>query len=122
MKSKEEPKLDTVGKEFYENADMIITVIRSKEEIEQLANKYSSLGQAAGLTHREYTLENIAYRRGYEQCQEDMADKKYTEEDLRNAIDMARMLSHVACLEEGEHRIKYSNTEDEIINSLNKQD
>ena len=48
--------------------------------------------------------------------------KKYTKEDLRNAIDMARMLSHVACLEEGEHRIKYSNTEDEIINSLNKQD
>ena len=96
--------------------------MRSKEEIEQLANKYSSLGQAAGLSNREYTLENIAYRRGYEQCQEDMADKKYTEEDLRNAIDMARMLSHVACLEEGEHRIKYSNTEDEIINSLNKQD
>ncbi len=53
---------------------------------------------------------------------EDMADKKYTEEDIREAIDMARMLSHVSCLEEGEHRIKYSNAEDEIINSLNKQD
>ncbi len=49
--------------------------MRSKEEIEQLANKYSSLGQAAGLSNREYTLENIAYRRGYEQCQEDMADE-----------------------------------------------
>ena len=48
--------------------------------------------------------------------------KKYTEEDIREAIDMARMLSHVACLEEGEHRLKYSNTEDDIINSLNKQD
>jgi hypothetical protein len=79
MKSKEEPKLDTVGKEFYETADMTITVIRSKEEIEQLANKYSSLGQAAGLTHREYTLENIAYRRGYEQCQEDMLEFLETE-------------------------------------------
>jgi hypothetical protein len=73
------PKLDTVGKEFYETADMTITVIRSKEEIEQLANKYSSLGQAAGLTHREYTLENIAYRRGYEQCQEDMLEFLETE-------------------------------------------
>jgi len=55
------------------------------------------------------------------QCQEDM-DKKYTEEDIREVIDMARMLSHVSCLEDGEHRLKYSNTEDDIINSLNKQD
>jgi hypothetical protein len=50
-----------------------------------------------------------------------MADKKYTEEDIREAIDMARQLSHVSCLEDGEHRLKYSNTEDDIINSLNKQ-
>jgi hypothetical protein len=89
--------------------------------------------------------------RGYTQCQEDMAttkefmsketldelfdlhddddfidgvmaDKKYTEEDIREAIDMARQLSHVSCLEDGENRLKYSNTEDDIINSLNKQD
>jgi hypothetical protein len=52
----------------------------------------------------------------------DMAYKKYTEEDIKEAIDMARMLSHVSCLEDGEHRLKYSNTEDDIINSLNKQD
>jgi vacuolar-type H+-ATPase catalytic subunit A/Vma1 len=56
------------------------------------------------------------------QCQEDMKDKKYTEEDIKKAIDMARMLSHVSCLEEGEHRLKYSNTEEAIIQSLNKQD
>jgi hypothetical protein len=51
-----------------------------------------------------------------------LEDKKYTEEDIREAIDMARQLSHVSCLEDGEHRLKYSNTEDDIINSLNKQD
>jgi hypothetical protein len=45
--------------------------MKTKEEIEQLADRYSAIGQGAGLTHREYTLENIAYRRGYEQCQED---------------------------------------------------
>ena len=56
------------------------------------------------------------------QCQEDMKDKKYTEEDIKKAIDMARMLSHVSCLEDGEHRLKYSNTEEDIINSLNKRD
>jgi hypothetical protein len=50
------------------------------------------------------------------------SNKKYTEEDIREAIDMARQLSHVSCLEDGEHRLKYSNTEDDIINSLNKQD
>ena len=60
--------------------------------------------------------------KGYTQCQEDMGDKKYTEDDLREAIDMARMLSHVSCLEDGEHRLKYSNTEEDIIKSLNKQD
>ena len=31
MKSKEEPKLDTVGKQFYETADMTITVKRQEE-------------------------------------------------------------------------------------------
>jgi hypothetical protein len=66
--------------------------------------------------------EQEGYIKGYTQCQEDMADKKYTEEDIREAIDMARQLSHVSCLEDGEHRLKYSNTEDDIINSLNKQD
>jgi len=55
--------------------------MKTQEEIEELADKYSALGQGAGLTYREAKLENIAYRRGYEQCQEDMADKKYTEED-----------------------------------------
>jgi len=87
--------------------------MKTKEEIEKLAEKH----------YTQITLsERTAFKLGYTQCQEDMADKKYTEEDIREAIDMARMLSHVACLEEGEHRLKYSNTEDEIINSLNKQD
>jgi hypothetical protein len=86
--------------------------MKTKEEIEQLAA-------------REYWRNNVESRsfiKGYTQCAEDMADKKYTEEDIREAIDMARMLSHVSCLEDGEYRLKYSNTEEDIINSLNKQD
>jgi hypothetical protein len=82
--------------------------MKTKEEIEQLA--------------MDIAMTPLNFIQGYTQCQEDMADKKYTEEDIREAIDMARMLSHVACLEEGEHRLKYSNTEDDIIKSLNKQD
>jgi hypothetical protein len=49
-------------------------------------------------------------------------DKKYTEENIREAIDMARMVSHVSCFDDVEYRLKYTNTEDDIINSLNKED
>ena len=46
------------------------------------------------------------------QCQEDMADKKYTEEDLHNLLRARRQL--------------YSHTDENVlkvfINSLNKQD
>ena len=56
---------------------------------------------------------------GLQLVDEGIVDSKYTEDDIREAIDMARMLSHVSCLEDGEHRLKYSNTEDDIIKSLN---
>jgi hypothetical protein len=116
--------------------------MKTKEEIDEVYKKlYLSLDDSP---HYH------TWVRGYTQCQEDMAttkefmsketldeffdlhddddfidegsNKKYTEEDIREAIDMARQLSHVSCLEDGEHRLKYSNTEDDIINSLNKQD
>jgi hypothetical protein len=117
--------------------------MKTKEEIEQLAEKYAEGYRCPATNENEYCKHDIisAYNNGYTQCQEDMADeildelekftieyeksmadKKYTEEDIREAIDMARMLSHVSCLEDGEHRLKYSNTEEDIINSLNKQD
>jgi hypothetical protein len=101
--------------------------MKTKEEIDEVYKKlYLSLDDSP---HYH------TWVRGYTQCQEDVfksslvntlrrlyTDKKYTEEDIREAIDMARQLSHVSCLEDGEHRLKYSNTEDDIINSLNKQD
>ena len=46
--------------------------MKSKEEIEKLAKEYSDIGKEAGFTRKEYTLENIAYKKGYTQCQEDM--------------------------------------------------
>jgi hypothetical protein len=118
--------------------------MKTKEEIEKLADK--------AINKEGYTTDDfiIGFEQGYTQCQEEMAttkefmsketldelfdlhddddfidegsNKKYTDEDIREAIDMARQLSHVSCLEDGEHRLKYSNTEDDIINSLNKQD
>lgn len=46
--------------------------MKTQQEIEQLANEYSNIGKEAGFTRKEYTLENIAYKKGYTQCQEDM--------------------------------------------------
>jgi hypothetical protein len=98
--------------------------MKSKEEIEQLA--FLEYPRLINDPYNPMVDDNADERKiwinAYTQCQEDMADKKYTEEDIREAIDMARQLSHVSCLEDGEHRLKYSNTEDDIINSLNKQD
>ena len=60
--------------------------MKTQEEIEELADKYSALGQGAGLTYREGKLENIAYRRGYEQCQQDVADEMVR---LKNAVQLS---------------------------------
>jgi hypothetical protein len=49
---------------------------------------------------------------GYEQCKTDMADKKYTEEDLENAFNSGRG-----------HGVPDNIKDfDSFINSLNKQD
>jgi hypothetical protein len=63
--------------------------VKTQEEIEELADKYSALGQGAGLTYREAKLENIAYRRGYEQCQEDMAEEiVQLKKSIQKAVDL----------------------------------
>lgn len=98
--------------------------MKSREEIEQLAFlEYPRLiNDPYNPMEDDNAYERQIWIDAYTKCQEDIVDKKYTEEDIREAIDMARQLSHVSCLEDGEHRLKYSNTEDDIINSLNKQD
>ena len=92
-----------------------------QETLEEAALNIIPDRSTAGWIDSFGATERIGFIKGAK-WQQDNTDKKYTEEDIREAIDMARMLSHVSCLEEGEHRIKYSNTEDDIINSLNKQD
>lgn len=49
---------------------------------------------------------------GYTQCQEDMANKKYTEEDIRKAITFGQ----------GMELWKEEKQIEDFINSLNKQD
>jgi hypothetical protein len=88
--------------------------MKSKEEIEQLADEYSEIGKGSGLTFKEHTLENIAFINGYTQCQEDMADKKYNLEDIKKAFLNG-------CVSERRFTRRSSELES-YINSLNKQD
>jgi hypothetical protein len=55
--------------------------MKTKEEIEQLAEKH----------YTQITLsQRTAFKLGYTQCQEDMADMKYTEEDVINIVNKSR--------------------------------
>jgi hypothetical protein len=58
------------------------------------------------------TTYTVAYKKGYTQCQKDMAKKKYTEEDIRKAITFGQ----------GIELWKEENQIEDYINSLNKQD
>jgi hypothetical protein len=91
--------------------------MKSKEEIEKLAkNLYP-------ISHNPQQIiegfERVAFKKGYMQCQEDMANKKYTEEDIRKVIDETIKACNISQKE------SYGDLEidtDKIINSLNKQD
>jgi len=56
--------------------------MKTKEEIEKLAEKYAD-GYSTDEAHASY----IAFQDGYFKCQEDMANKKYTEEDIQKVLD-----------------------------------
>ena len=66
--------------------------MKSREEIEQLANEeYKDK-----LHNPFFTAAPMGYIKGYTQCQEDMADKKYTEEDMLkcwNTLMVAQVLN-----------------------------
>ena len=96
--------------------------MKSKEEIEQLAeqlyveplNKEGEIRTHTPKSGGMFGFKKFkkAFTLGYTQCQEDMADKKYTEEDLRQAMITALVSNSVKGLKDIE----------DYINSLNKQD
>jgi hypothetical protein len=79
--------------------------MKTKEEIEQLAeNLYfhvDGFEEEISEGKRHYIL-------GYTQCQKDMVDKKYTEDNIYMALEFGRSHS--------------SMTDKQFIESLNKQD
>ena len=58
------------------------------------------------------TTYTVAYKKGYTKCQEDMADKKYTEED------MLKLWNTLMVAMTNKNPIFFK----DYINSLNKQD
>lgn len=78
--------------------------MKSKEEIEELV-----LEKFKNKMYNPFF--NVAFVEGYMQCQEDIADKKYTEDDLKKAMNYASQITN--------NKMKYIK---DYINSLNKQD
>jgi elongation factor P--beta-lysine ligase len=79
--------------------------MKTKKEIEQLAEKFYN----KSTSDFEIYLLNIGFVDGYNQCQEDNKDKKYTEKDMMKAFEYGKTLQPFDCFED-------------FINSLNKQD
>jgi hypothetical protein len=85
----------------------------NQEEIEKLAE--NQIPYSGDIKFAEITqTKRVFYGKGYTQCQEDMADKKYTEEDMLKAFEKGALYGTTQ-----NGNTHYFN---EVINSLNKQD
>jgi hypothetical protein len=79
--------------------------MKSREEIDELYHKYWD-----DFSNKyDDNLHYYSFVEGYTQCQEDMGDKKYTELQLRSAMEGAMVFSKLKQITE-------------YIISLNKQD
>ena len=98
--------------------------MKTKEEIEQLADIY---GTSKDAYDREYIsiVQRNSFIDGYTQCQEDMADKKYTDEDMiKFAFDTYCYISGIMKVPFNQVSENRTHAEDNLkvfINSL-KQD
>jgi len=91
--------------------------MKSKEEIEKLAESYLQKNKYNFDNWKEIEHVKKTFIDTYTQCQEDMADKKYTLKDLKEAFKQSRQ----AKIFEKDMPPVWESFED-YINSLNKQD
>lgn len=96
------------------------TNMKTKKEIEQLAQEIHYEFQNQGLDANGCFNQYQGYIKGYSQCQEDMTDMKYTEEDIRKAIQVG-ISAEAGDYPEGWGYKLGITLEDYYINSLNKQ-
>ena len=90
------------------------TNMKTKEEIDELYYKYWEDFN----DKYDDNLHYYSFVEGYLQCQEDMADKKYTEADIRKAFNAGVAWGRADYIGINQPFA----VEDEFINSLNKQD
>lgn len=94
--------------------------MKTQEEIQEFAEKYADGYRCPPTNEDEYCKHDIisAYNNGYIQCQKDNADKKYTEEDIKEmALDY---IINTGCLPK---TIKeWQNALWKFYESLNKED
>ena len=100
--------------------------MKSKEEIERLAEKVyrefpSEQKDVIGHFNRDINChrKRKAFVKGYTQCQKDMAEKKYTEEDLKKAFKFYAY-AHISQQPHSYEKLEQDYLQ--FINSLNKQD
>ena len=86
--------------------------MKTQQEIKDLADKW-----LAETPIKEWWIAENGFIKGYTQCQEDMADRKYTEE----AMLFAFVHGGTKFEENKDASILHKNFK-ELINSLNKQD
>jgi EAL domain-containing protein (putative c-di-GMP-specific phosphodiesterase class I) len=90
------------------------------EAINRAWSYLNALGYFTDPTNEGRVVENLLIQARV-RSQELLSDRRFTLKDLEDAIDNARMLSHIANCEDGGHRILYSKTEEQIIQSLSQQ-
>ena len=111
MKTKEE--IEQLHKEVVK----LVAEIAFKDELIKSNQNINWIGYGKGIdgTSKEKWLE--LFIKGYTQSQEDMKDKKYTEEDVRNAFNAGDAWGRADYVGNNQP----FPDEDEFINSLNKQ-
>ena len=95
--------------------------MKTQEKIKKLAEDYWEGCHGCDANDKYFFIKG--FEGAYRQCQQDMADKKYTEEDIKKAIELARETESVrrgALSEDWDDIEKYD--EMDIIYLLNKQD
>ena len=122
----EEPKQETVGKQFYENADMVISVIRNKETLEEATILAWDLYE-----HTEGHLYSTTFKNAFKLGANWKAERMYSEEDIRLAINKARDISDgkdcfdaediSGCTEVCTYGWKFNMSEDSIIEQFKKK-
>ena len=91
--------------------------MKTQEEIRKMAEKFA---YAVDGSKEGEQSSAFGYEMGYTKCQEDMADKKYTESQLRDAI--RNTITYLATISETGKFHSGNIVEEAIIQSLNKQD